>query len=56
MASLEKIKKFQNNATDFNFVYLNVKLLIGATNKRGPEKYSPILFWILGPSKFTEPV
>ena len=54
--SLEKVKKFQNKTTDFNFRFFNSKLLIGAINKGGPEKYSTIPFWILGPSKFTESV
>ena len=54
--SLEKMKKFQNKATDFNFVLFYLKLLIGATDKGGPEKYSTIPFRILGPSKFTESV
>jgi len=48
------MKNFQNEATDFNFIFLNFKLLIGATNKGGPKKYSAIPFGILGPSKFTE--
>ena len=52
----KKIRKFQNKTTDFNFVFLNLKLLIGATKKGGLEKYSTIPFWILGPSKFTESV
>ena len=54
--SLEKMKNFQNEATDFNFRFINLKLLIGATNKGGPEKYSTIPFGIIGPSKFTESV
>ena len=54
--SLEKMKNFQNEATDFNFIFLNLKLLIGATNAEGPEKYSTFPFRILGPSKFTDSV
>ena len=54
--SLEKIQNFQNEATDFYFVLFYLKLLIGATNRGGPEKYSTIPFGILGPSKFTESV
>jgi len=54
--SLEKIKNFQNEATDFYFVLFYLKLLIAATNRGGPEKYSTIPFGILGPSKFTESV
>ena len=54
--SLEKMKNFQNEATDFNFIFVNLKLLIGATNAEGPEKYSTIPFGILGPSKFTDSV
>ena len=54
--SLEKMKNFQNETTDFNFVLFYLKLLIGATNKRGPEKYKTIPFGILGPSKFTDSV
>ena len=52
--SLEKIKNFQNEATDFYFVLFNIKLLMGATNRGGSEKYSTIPFGILRPSKFTE--
>ena len=50
------MKNFQNEATDFYFVLFYLKLLIRATNKGGPEKYSRIPFGILGPSKFTESV
>ena len=53
---LEKLKNFQNEVTDFNFVLFYLKLLVGATNKGGPEKYSTIPFGILGPSKFSESV
>ena len=49
-------KKIQNEATDFYFVLFSLKLLIGATNREGPEKYSSIPLGILGPSKFTESV
>ena len=54
--SLEKMKIFQNKATNFNFVLFDLKPLIGATNKGGPEKNSTIPFGILGPSMFTESV
>ena len=54
--SLEKIKNFQKKATDFNLLSFYLKLLIETTNKGGPEKYSPIPFEILEPSKFTESV
>ena len=54
--SLKKIKNFQNEATDFYFVLFYSKLLIWATNRGGPEKYSTIPFGILGPSKFSESV
>ena len=54
--SSEKMKNFQNETTDLYFVLFYLKLLIGATNKGGPEKYSTIPFEILGPSKFTESV
>ena len=43
---LEKLKNFQNEVTDFNFVLFYSKLLIGATNKGGLEKYSIIAFGI----------
>ena len=52
----KKMKNFQNQVTDFNFVIFNLKLLIGATNKGGTEKYWTIPFGILGPSKFIESV
>ena len=54
--SLEKIKNFQNEVTDFYFVLFYLKRLIGATSRGGSEKYSTIPFGILGPSKFTESV
>ena len=41
---LEKIRNFENKATDFNFFCSNLKLRNGATNKEGPEKYSPTPF------------
>ena len=54
--SLEKIQNFQNEAPNFSFVLFYLKLLIGATNRGGTEKYSTIPLGILGPSKFTESV
>ena len=52
----KKIENFQNEATDFYFALFYLKLLIGATNKGGPEKYWTIPSGILVPSKFTESV
>jgi len=51
-----KNEKISKRSDEFLFCFILLKLLIGATNRGGSEKYSTIPFGILEPSKFTESV